>query len=502
MEIQEQLLMEQINLLVGCPLGEQVFHGRPPRDIQQFRARVPLSASSAYRRIFEDRDEASLPEHPFAWAHTSDDGGAFKQIPYTQRAFDRLLDHTVASAVLAAAKRRGDYALPKRPRTLFHIPPSPYLTALVAHGLYDRDLFFPVIPIDKGEKLGFEEKIKVGFDEALRVGVDVIGSKSSILVRMGEGFAEASGKKRLPGNIWRPDVVLRLLQAAVRSRLDGRRMLPKDLWPTKAILCWGTDTDLYRDRIAQYWGHYPFEFFASTEMGIIAMQSWRKAAMTFVPDSVFLEFIPEEAWVRSRKDPAYIPQTLLLDEIQPGRTYELVVTSFHGMPFVRYRVGFLVSVEAAGDPDAGIVLPQVTLVDRCDSIIDVAGFTRLGERSISRALEEAGVRHNGWLINKDRANGKAGLHLYIEVKDSTPPAGVAEAIHVGLMKTDSFYRDLNSMLGPHPIEVTVLPIGTFQRYSDDMVRNGADFSQLRPPRVNPPDAQVKAILDVKVAGSV
>ncbi len=499
MDIQEQLLMEQVSLLSKSPLGQSIFQGKAPADLRQFRSRVPLTCGKSYQGFLVEGQEATLPEAPVAWAHTTDDGGEFKKIPYTQRAYDRLIDHTVACAVLAAASRRGDYSLPKQPRTLFHIPPPPYLTALVAQGLYDRGLFSPVIPLDKGNELDFAEKIRFGFDAALNSGVDVIGSKSSILVRMGEGFAEASGRqKHLPANAWRPSVALRLLRAVVRSKLQHRRILPKDLWPTKAILCWGTDTELYRERIAEYWGHEPYEFFASTEMGIIAMQSWRKKAMTFVPDSAFLEFIPEDQWLESRRNPAFIPQTLLINQVRPGQTYELVITSFHGMPFLRYRVGFLVRVEAAEDREAGISLPQVRLVDRCDSIIDVAGFTRLGERSIIRALEAANVRHNGWFVRKERDGEQSTLHLYIETKGELSAEEVAQAVHQGLMDTDHDYHDLNTMLGPHPIKVTLLPLGAFQHYTELRLQQGASFSELRPPRVNPPDFQIKDLLQASL----
>jgi len=32
-----------------------------------------------------------------------------------------------------------------------------------------------------------------------------------------------------------------------------------------------------------------------------------------------------------------------MDELQPGN-YELVVTSFHGGPFIRYRLGHLIKI--------------------------------------------------------------------------------------------------------------------------------------------------------------
>ena len=58
-----------------------------------------------------------------------------------------------------------------------------------------------------------------------------------------------------------------MARALLRSRLAGRPMLPKDLWPVKGAICGGTDTELYREIIADYWGVIPYEVYASTEAG-------------------------------------------------------------------------------------------------------------------------------------------------------------------------------------------------------------------------------------------
>ncbi len=76
-------------------------------------------------------------------------------------------------------------------------------------------------------------------------------------------------------------------------------MLPKDLWPVKSLICYGTDTGIYKKQLLHYWGKEPYELYAGTEMGIVAMQSWTKKAMTFTPFSCFLEFAPEEEWLKS-----------------------------------------------------------------------------------------------------------------------------------------------------------------------------------------------------------
>lgn len=78
--------------------------------------------------------------------------------------------------------------------------------------------------------------------------------------------------------VWRrycihPGELFRLSRAFLKSRLENRGVLPKDLWPLKALIGWGIDTSIYRDLVYKYWGAYPYEFHACTEAGIIAVQS-------------------------------------------------------------------------------------------------------------------------------------------------------------------------------------------------------------------------------------
>ena len=96
-------------------------------------------------------------------------------------------------------------------------------------------------------------------------------------------------------------------------------MLPKDLWEPKGILCVGMDTSLYKQDIAYYWGSEPFDFYASAETFIFAMQAWNKKAMTFIPDSVFVEFITHDEQPKQQDNQDYQPSTVLLSEVEEGQ---------------------------------------------------------------------------------------------------------------------------------------------------------------------------------------
>ena len=43
MEIQEHLLLEEIELVSGSPLGEKIMKGAKPRSMEEFRKLVPLT---------------------------------------------------------------------------------------------------------------------------------------------------------------------------------------------------------------------------------------------------------------------------------------------------------------------------------------------------------------------------------------------------------------------------------------------------------------------------
>ena len=185
--------------------------------------------------------------------------------------------------------------------------------------------------------------------------------------------------------------------------------MPKDLWPVKALIGWGIDTSIYRDMVYKYWGAYPYEFHACTEAGIIAAQSLARRDMTFIPHSNFFEFIPEAEWLRSKEDIFYEPRAVLLPEVKSGECYELVVTSFYGMPFIRYRLGHLIRIIGLEDEEAKVCLPQMVFEARADDLIDIAGFTRVSEKTVMQAIANTGIDYEDWMVRKEISENKVTM---------------------------------------------------------------------------------------------
>ena len=487
MTIQETMLLEQLQKYGRTPLEQRIIGNTIPSTMNDFIKSTPLTTYSDYLPEMGINNEDWLPEKPYVWAHTSGQGTSFMNIPYTLRFYNRLLDDLMAIFILSCSSKRGQSSIQEGDRVLFNVAPSPYLGGLLAAGAAERFDLIPVYSPDAHDGMDFKEKIARGFEISLQSGVDITIALTSVLVKMGKDFNNQSKKSKLSKYFLQPRALLRLAQAKVRSKLAGRGILPKDLWPMKALIGWGMDTSVYRKQVLESWGRYPYEFHACTEAGILAMQSWTKKDMTFVPYTNFLEFIPESEWQKSKTDSTYQPHTVLISEVEPGKRYELVITNFHGMPFIRYRLGHLVQITSLKDEEAKINLPQMVFEGRADDLIDIASFTRLSEKTITQAIANARIHAEGWSIRKEIRYGKPVLALYAEISNGADLTEMALMLHQELKKIDYFYDDLNSMMDIQPIEVIALRPGTFNNYYTRRQESGAELSQMKPPRMNATD---------------
>ncbi len=491
MEIEERLLMEQIDLLSKCELGRTLMQGHVPSSVEEFRAVVPLTTYRNYIPFLPDKREDTLPVKPCSWVRTSGNsrqyGCDFKWVPVSEARRVVSISIGFGSFIFAGCAHKGDFAFRPGDRFLYCTAPRPYVSGESLYGLAKEFPFRFLPSIEEAEKMSFQERIQGGFQLALSEGLDLFCGLSSVLVAVGERFSGLSLKQRESHGSLSLSSLLRLARAYLRSRLAKRPMLPKDIWPVKAIVTSGSDTVIYKERIKELWGRYPLNIYSSTEAGLVATQLWNYKGMTFVPGTNLFEFIPEDEHWRSRTDPAYQPRTLLLDEVEAGQRYEIVFTGLRGACFVRYRIGDMIKIVALRDDELGVDLPQMEFVSRCDSIIDLAGFARLTEPIVWQALEDTGIPYAEWSAHKGSDGVAPTLHVYLEsAGDEHPDAEeAAAALHQALIKNDEEFRDLDTMLGLKPIRITWLAPGTFRQYREEKQAAGADLGQLKPDHMQP-----------------
>ena len=496
MRIQRRLLLEQLELLKKCELGRVAMNGAIPTTVDEFRNQVPLTTYPDYAPYLLKRRMDVLPKKPILWQYTSGKSGeySFRWAPVTSRQLEEIQPLLFALLLFSTGSQRNAIAFREHDRILYGMAPPPYATGSMTRAFPNELLSF-LPPIDLAEEIPFEDRMKLGFEMALSEGMDLCFALSSLAVAIGNRFSQRSGSTDLRPLLTKPKALFRLGKGLIKSKLARRPMLPKDIWSLKGLITFGIDGSVYREKIKEMWGRYPLDFHGCTEAVMIAMQTWDHQGMTFIPNLNFFEFIPEEESLKSREDPSYQPSPVLLDEVKPG-DYELVVTSFHGGPFVRYRLGHMIRITSLRNEELNIDIPQMLFLSRVDDMIDIAGFTRLTEKIVWQAIENSGIAYKDWTVRKE-VKEKPILHLYLEPKENghLTDEQVATAVHQQLKKLDEPYSELEAFLGLQPLQVTLLPEDAFQGYKRAQQAAGADLANLKVPHINPSDSMIDSLIN-------
>jgi len=270
----------------------------------------------------------------------------------------------------------------------------------------------------------------------------------------------------------------------------------------KGILTGGVDTSIYKDAVAYYWGSIPYEIYAGTEGLMYAMQGWTKRGLTFLPDMLFLELIPYEEHLKQENEKDYQPSTVLLNEVQQGKLYEVVITQFYGMPLLRYRIQDLIKVTALRDDEAQINLPQVVFERRVGETINLGGLAELDEKVIWQAIANTGIKYTDWSASREYGENQTFLHLFLELREESAVKDVtkiATMIDKQLKVIDIDYRDIDTYLKLQPVRVTLLTPGTFSRYMEEKRKEGADLVHLKPAHINPSEPIIQRLLQLSEA---
>ncbi|MDD5093307.1 MAG: GH3 auxin-responsive promoter family protein [Dehalococcoidia bacterium] len=495
MKLQERLLLEQIGLVVDSPLGRILMKNQRPIGVEEFRRVVPLTTYKDYAPYIGDGQEEFLAGKPHYWVHTSYTKGAFKRVPWTEQFVKAQLRNIIATLILSSATDKGDIQLAPGCRILAILPEKPFVSAHLAHGLLEQFSAKSILPLDESDGLRFRDKMDAALRMAISADIDYIITMTSSLLPMERRFQylmESRGFFSMLPKI-HPMVLLRVLKDKP-SRFFGRkkRLLPKDLWSVKGIVAWGADSNVFQDHAMRQWGKPLFQFYGSSESGLIAMQDWQKDRMNFLHDSVFLEFIPEEDV--HKKEGA---STLLINDLEDGKVYEPVITSFYGMPLLRYRQGDLIRIVSRGD---GVKdgLPQMVFHDRADDIIDLFGISRLNTKTVSEALVLTGIPMGHWSARKEFEMGKIVLSFYIELDEDIWEKDLERRIHRKLKEVDGHYREAVLIMAYNPVRIIPLARGAFERYSKGKGKNGHGPELQKLPQMNLSDAVISDLLRVEM----
>ena len=476
MTIQKRLLLEQIELWCNSGIGQSILKGKCPHTIDEFREMVPLTTYEDYAPVLLSKQTSMLPSDPVLWVQTTWEGGIhpIKTAPYTKAMLKTFKHNVISCRILSTSRKKGEFDVSVTDHMLYALAPMPYVTGLLPLLLEDEiDIeFFP--SVKEAVKMSFKERNKQGFKLGMKKGLEYFFGLGSVLYYVSQSITSMnSGSKGLKEKLigTSPKMIWRYLTAKRNCKKENRDLLPKDLFHLKGFMCAGTDNRCYKADLEKMWGISPMEIFAGTEPTCIGCETWSREGVYFFPDACFYEFIPEDELDRNLADPDYQPRTVLWSEVLPGNVYELVLTVFKGGAFVRYRVGDMFRCTGIGSQLENNQIPRFQYVDRVPQIIDIAGFTRITEKSINQAIELSRLPIAAWTAKKEfTENDRPYLHLYVELHRSNL---INSAVSIRILQDqlgiyfrylDQDYEDLKKILGVDPLKITLLKCGTFESY--------------------------------------
>lgn len=501
MKIQNRLMLEQINLWSNSKLGEKLLNGKKPKTIDEFRELLPLTSYEDYAEVLLTKKADMLPDEPVIWIQTTWEGGLhpIKLAPYTKGMIKTYKNNVLACMILSTSKEKGKFDVKPKDTMLYALAPLPFATGLfpVALGEEINIEFLP--SVKEAAKLSFGERNKLGFKMGMTKGIDFFFGLGSVayfvslaIASLGEG-AQTTKKAKAKVS---PKFAMRYIKAKKSCKESGRTLKPKDLFHLKGFMCAGTDNNGYKDDLEDLWGIRPMELFAGTEPSIIGTETWTRNGMYFFPDTCFYEFIPETEMNRSLADKNHKPRTMLMNQVVPGEKYEIAITVLKGGAFARYRVGDVYECIGLENSEDQTRIPRFRYVDRIPSIIDIAGFTRISENSISKVIDYSGIKSKDWFAQKEYTEKRRPfLHLFIELdeecleKTALSKQILQDHLSIYFKYLDQDYENLKKILGVDPLKITILRNGVFDEY----------YSKHKKPirKINPMKLEVFDILKIQ-----
>ena len=499
MQIQERLLIEQFITLKDCNLGKHFFGKHPPKSVEEFRKKVPLTTYADYVEFLMDKKEDDLPEANYRWARTSGKSGKYtcKWVPLTDGMYEKIGEAFLTGKILCSCSEKGDVQVETDDVFLLAMAPLPYISSYMCLAIEDLiDVKF-IPSLAEGEKMEFGARLAAGFSTGMETGIDYFTGLASILVKMGELIESGKTGGKFSSKMLKPKILGRYIKAFIKAKIQKRNILPRDLWNLKGIGAGGMDTDIYKDKVEHYWGKMPLEIVGTTEGGLLTMQAWNYKGMTFLPDINFYEFIPFDEHQKAKENPSYTPKTLLMDELSPG-VYEIVMTNFHGGVLLRYRIGDFYEVIAMEDAEIGCQLPQFKFFSRCDDYLDLRNMVRFTEKTVWYALEGSGIKYVDWAVRKEAVDGKTILHLYLELNEAEKSSitTLKRKIKKALNKVNPEFGEMEKIMGNDYLSITKLPSGAFNHYIQNQRDTGADLAHIKPPHMQPKDQQLEKLIKI------
>ena len=285
----------------------------------------------------------------------------------------------------------------------------------------------------------------------------------------------------------RPEIATLIRESAAKNA--GTPLL-KDIWPDLAgVCCWkGGTGSWYLPRLTRQFGDVPIldYGYAASEGGFGAPVDAEGADSVLMPHGVFFEFMPEEDMEAIR---AGEKDTHLLHQLRPGKKYNVVVTNQGGL--YRYDMNDIVQVTGYYDN-----VPMVKFCHKGGTMSSVTG-EKIGESHVVQAMDQTlnslGGHVDGFVVSPlwpahDEEEAVPSYLLAVEM-GSEPDEGYLEQLATtfdkSLQVVNVEYGAKRESLRLGPMEIVLLPKGSFEKIREDKVKRGAPDAHVKVPHISP-----------------
>jgi hypothetical protein len=288
----------------------------------------------------------------------------------------------------------------------------------------------------------------------------------------------ARGDSRLLAQL--PPSVARHVRSFLKSSPGQARALAAPgpvsldrLWPRlRAVMTWlgagsATAAAHVASLLARHVRMIDAGYVASEVRGTVVVDAERNLALPLLED-VFFEFVPVEAWDAGER------ATLLLDELEHGASYRVLVTTLGGL--VRYDMNDIVRV-------TGTIgrTPTLGFVRKGRGSTNITG-EKVTEEQINLAMLEvaaaAGIRIPFYVVVAD---ARAANYCAFVESDAEPHriVALAAAFDAKLAALNIEYASKRASGRLRPLRAIALRAGTSRAYREHCVRKGQRESQFK-----------------------
>ena len=265
-------------------------------------------------------------------------------------------------------------------------------------------------------------------------------------------------------------------------------IIPKIWSNVKSVSCFCSGTmKSYIPTVRHYIGpnvHLLSHICGCTESGRFAeaAKPLTETSLFSLLPNIFYEFIPE-----SDCDEMH-PKTLLSNEVEVGKVYELVLTTPNGC--YRYRNGDFIKVTQRSENG-----PLIDLHGRIKMRLVVQGYT-LHEMSMEEAItllaKETSLRID-YMVSVDPS--KSSFRIWLECEDDAVFQNADKMLEEALQGIDEAYSKARKLGTIDPVVVDRVKSGTFRKIVDyNISRDGFIQHQIKLPRMPIKDEEIEKIL--------